>query len=279
MSAQARKIKLGPSFASPGPHVSLQNSKTYYPDGYFKRVGYQMSDAGSRVDALGQRVRDRFNEDLDIEAAKDPRGGLHSRTLKQLKQSNIRQGQASATGSRRSQADIWSANRQSLVKTSVKNKEDLRYATLDKDDLDQASIITKERLQKFNEDGAAAAAAAQDIEGAEGKADEAAIDDFERADEVGDLPEVIDAEEEKDDVRSLAAKSQASKASRKSNVTSKTYISKLELQLEQEKMARLRLEKEVEEMKKINAEISSKLGISTSSVATGAKEKTGDKRV
>jgi len=44
-------------------------------------------------------------------------------------------------------------------------------------------------------------------------------------------------------------------------------------------MARLRLEKEVEEMKKINAEISSKLGISTSSVATGAKEKTGDKRV
>jgi len=93
------------------------------------------------------------------------------------------------------------------VKTSVKNKEDLRYATLDKDDLDQASIITKERLQKFNEDGAAAAAAAQDIEGAEGKADEAAGDDFERADEVGDLPEVIDAEEEKDDVRSLAAKS------------------------------------------------------------------------
>ena len=68
--------------------------------------------------------------------------------------------------------------------------------------------------------------------------------------------------------------------SRKSNVTSKTYISKLEIQLEQEKQARLRLEKEVEEMKKINAEISSKLGISTSSVATGAKEKTAtDKRV
>jgi hypothetical protein len=34
----------------------------------------------------------------------------------------------------------------------------------------------------------------------------------------------------------------------------------------------------VEEMKKINAEISSKLGISTSSVATGAEKKTGADR-
>ena len=78
-----------------------------------------------------------------------------------------------------------------------------------------------------------------------------------------------------------AARSQASKAvSRRSTLTSKTYITKLEAQLEQEKQARLRLEKEVEEMKKINAEISSKLGISTSSVATGAKDKAGaEKRV
>jgi len=50
----------------------------------------------------------------------------------------------------------------------------------------------------------------------------------------------------------------------------------LEQQLEQERVARVRLEREVEEMKKINAEISSKLGISTSSVA--AKEKAPEKR-
>lgn len=56
-----------------------------------------------------------------------------------------------------------------------------------------------------------------------------------------------------------------SKQSRRSNVTSKTYISKLEKQLEIEKLARLKLEQEVEEMKKINAEISSKLGLSTPS--------------
>lgn len=56
--------------------------------------------------------------------------------------------------------------------------------------------------------------------------------------------------------------STVSKQSRRSNVTSKTYISKLEKQLEVEKLARLKLEQEVEEMKKINAEISSKLGLS-----------------
>lgn len=55
--------------------------------------------------------------------------------------------------------------------------------------------------------------------------------------------------------------SAVSRASRGSALTSKTYISKLEMQLQQEKLARLRLEQEVEEMKKINAEISSKLGL------------------
>ena len=44
------------------------NAKTYYPDDYYKRVGYQKSEASNshaRVDALGQRVRDRFNEELN----------------------------------------------------------------------------------------------------------------------------------------------------------------------------------------------------------------------
>ena len=58
------------------------------------------------------------------------------------------------------------------------------------------------------------------------------------------------------------AASVVSKQSRRSQATSKTYISKLEKQLEAEKQARLKLEQEVEEMKKINAEISSKLGLS-----------------
>ena len=61
------------------------------------------------------------------------------------------------------------------------------------------------------------------------------------------------------------APSYVSKQSRRTNATSKTYISKLEKQLEIEKQARLKLEQEVEEMKKINAEISSKLGLSNAS--------------
>lgn len=44
MSAQTRSIKLTPG------------AKAFYPGGYYKRVGYQMSEAASsnaRVDALG----------------------------------------------------------------------------------------------------------------------------------------------------------------------------------------------------------------------------------
>lgn len=59
--------------------------------------------------------------------------------------------------------------------------------------------------------------------------------------------------------------------SRVSQVTSKTYINKLEKKLEAEKQARVRLEQEVEEMKKVNAEISSKLGLSTPSTTKGRK--------
>jgi hypothetical protein len=49
----------------------------------------------------------------------------------------------------------------------------------------------------------------------------------------------------------------------RSKGSNKTYITKLESQLAQEREARLKLEKEVEEMKRINAEISSKLGLSS----------------
>lgn len=62
-----------------------------------------------------------------------------------------------------------------------------------------------------------------------------------------------------------------SRQSKRSTATSKTYISKLEKQLEFEKQARLKLEHEVEEMKKLNAEISSKLGLSTASGAAHGK--------
>lgn len=45
--------------------------------------------------------------------------------------------------------------------------------------------------------------------------------------------------------------------------SSKTYISKLEHQIKNEKVAREHLEKELQEIRKINSEITSKLGIKT----------------
>ena len=50
-------------------------------------------------------------------------------------------------------------------------------------------------------------------------------------------------------------------ASRRSQKTSATYISKLEKELNEEREARERLEKELEEIKKISSEISSHLGL------------------
>lgn len=79
--------------------------------------------------------------------------------------------------------------------------------------------------------------------------------------------------EERDEVASNAMERMTvvSRQSKRSTATSKTYISKLEKQLEVEKNARLKLEHEVLEMKKLNAEISSKLGLSNHSAAAHAK--------
>jgi len=70
------------------------------------------------------------------------------------------------------------------------------------------------------------------LDAADGQGDDNG-DDLERGDDIGEIGDIGAAgqtlEEEKDEVRSLAARSQVSKAiSKKSNVTSKTYISKLE---------------------------------------------------
>ena len=75
MSAQHKTTKLAPG------------ARSYYPEGYYKRVGYQQSETASsraRVDALGQRVRDRFNEDPvnEYTSQRSAGGGLHHRNLK-----------------------------------------------------------------------------------------------------------------------------------------------------------------------------------------------------
>lgn len=58
--------------------------------------------------------------------------------------------------------------------------------------------------------------------------------------------------------------SRRSGKSRRSNMTSATYISKLEKELQEERRAREKLAQELEEIKKISSEISSHLGLKTS---------------
>lgn len=61
-----------------GIPVQTSSMKTFYPEEYFKRVGYQplheqysnssaVVTAKIRTDALGQRVRERFNEELNYD--------------------------------------------------------------------------------------------------------------------------------------------------------------------------------------------------------------------
>lgn len=77
----------------------------------------------------------------------------------------------------------------------------------------------------------------------------------------------VNQEELQDEVAQLARNDKASRADGMSSVSqaqysqSRSYIKNLESQLEAEKDARIKLEKEVEHMKRINSEISSKLGI------------------
>lgn len=143
MSAQSKTVKLTP------------NAKTYYPEGYYKRVGYQKSEAASsnaRVDALGQRVRDRFNEEFTEEKARAS-GGLHHRTLKQLKQAHKSGGGPASQASRYS-ADVFSQNKRRSVAPTPSKMGGMHapdQASMKEKAMDVQSVITLDRLKKFND--------------------------------------------------------------------------------------------------------------------------------
>ena len=72
------------------------------------------------------------------------------------------------------------------------------------------------------------------------------------------------AEEEQDEVgeimeASSEMRSKTSRGSARSKLSSRTYVTKLERQLNEEKEARLRLERELEEIKRMNQEITSRM--------------------
>ena len=140
MSANSKTIKLTP------------NAKTFYPEGYYNRVGYQKSEFSSsnaRVDALGQRVRDRFNEEIDVEETGRPSGGLHHQTLKQLKQAHNKAAGPNSQISHASKgSDVFSQNKRKSV---INIAPDIKIQKNKAKDQDAQSVITLDRLKKFND--------------------------------------------------------------------------------------------------------------------------------
>lgn len=119
--------------------------------------------------------------------------------------------------------------------------------------MEKQSQVTADRLRQLDEDNN------QHLEMMQQEENE---HDFNQEDEVNH-------EELQDEVAHLAknADNRSKAADGMSSVSqglvsqSRSYIKNLESQLEAEKDARIKLEKEVEHMKRINSEINSKLGI------------------
>ena len=110
------------------------------------------------MDALGQRVRDRFNEDFsEVQGEQQKPGavGLHHRNLKQLKQSHGKGGPNSYASSRPG-SDIFSKNKRRST-CGVSNTSELAMVMSSKDAARLAaaaevtSVVTVDRLKKFNE--------------------------------------------------------------------------------------------------------------------------------
>jgi DNA polymerase II large subunit len=138
-----------------------------------------------------------------------------------------------------SRSDIWSRGNLKKRRNTAHNKpEKPVYGGEELNDV--TSVITQDRLKKWNEiQGTFAGNVVDEIAQAEAAAVKEGEDIKAEADEVGDEVEALKSDageqEKPQDVLSLAP-------SRRSNATSKTYISKLEKQLEAEKQARLKLE-------------------------------------
>lgn len=115
-----------------------------------------------------------------------------------------------------------------------KSVEELRKKLNIDEAEEQSQGLKQEDMRRFDE-----------INGDHHSADEA--DREEERDEVGDLTEASEK------------KSQMSRVSGRSKISSRTYVTRLEKQLNEEKEARERLEKELEEIKRLNQEITSHL--------------------
>lgn len=138
------------------------NTRTYYPEQYFNRVGYSQGKQGHlmadnmssrsgvsrgsrRVDALGQRVRERFNEELEYPAEQKKAGGT-------LKARNLPKGTGESEVLSRKSSEIQSRVSSAIVsrRQAIARDANNRSVKGDERPADQESIITKDNLKQFN---------------------------------------------------------------------------------------------------------------------------------
>ena len=203
-TAKPKRMQSANASSKNGSRFS-KGTKTYYPDEYYKRVGYQMSESSSkhRVDALGQRVRERFNEELSYTDHIKSRG-IDKRQLVQLDQERkgLKQTPSQTGMSVVSKQDLQSRTASSAIR---KRRNTANAYTADavigelfapeKKEKDALSVITHDRLKKFNEfQGTVAGNAydeilAQEAAELEAKKDvEGEVDAEELKDVVGPIP-------------------------------------------------------------------------------------------
>eukprot|EP00347_Sterkiella_histriomuscorum_P011364 403372734 len=278
--------------------------KVYIPKEYYQHAGYMAKDQRSQISTTKSQMaaneqkqsindfkKERFNEQLNYNSkankkdealsaySKGPQSTIGAQSVKQAPHN-----QDKFETQSRAQSSYF--KKRILDRINMMDEQDLEKIGHDlniEDRDDKASVITQDKLKKFNE-----------IYGFEGGP---AVEDQQEDEEEVSNPN--EGDEQRDEVHSLGQNQNLkSKALLKSKLqkshrnedgqsivsgatrsvyskrtvmsangsikTSKTYISALERQLNDEKRAREKLEKEIEEIKKINTEISSKLGISTS---------------
>jgi len=133
---------------------SSRETKTFYPEEYYKRVGYakhgeRKSVAESRTDALGQRVRERFNEDLGYADNKSAHGvTLNTRNVNKVSMAHTMKEHGKEGSVFSQQRSELVSSRQSFSRRKVAGVHK-KSSTLAPRETD--SVITTDKLKKFNE--------------------------------------------------------------------------------------------------------------------------------
>lgn len=217
---------------------------------YSKRKhGYKTGARRSIHTRGGNNKARRFNEQLDEQSQKSV-----SRRSVVSRSSHLSRRHTSKRNSLRSAPQ--QPRKQEPSKEEIKRQILDKIEKMTEEEIDKVSRQLDEISKTGNEEQK------KDLENPENEVDKQdTYDKAEEYDQVGDLPSPANFAENK----SVSELSECNTKHRdfrsRSSKTSKTYISHLKNELEAEKAERMKLEAEIEELKKVSSEISSRLGL------------------